>query len=384
MERMKTLPSLKFTRTGLRTLQFLPKSRLLWRINDKNFFRERVFQTSSLATSSSPETRTPQPFDYSAMRACVWDLKQRWVPSRVENVIQHETKSLSLQLRTVIGTGWLILSWDPTFAHVGLSESGPRRGSISEAFVEGDQVKSALKGLIMVKAEMLVDWERVARLTFAERPQEEAKLSLYVEMMGKYSNIVLCDSKDQIVLAGNQIGNKKSSQRQIRVKSMYNVPPRQIGISPTEIANVTEFKKHLSMVSSDTANALTFDKALTRTFCGIGPGNAKEIRFRAGLSDDPVVTGIDDKIWLRLFEEWTDWLLNLSTNDYSCGVIDQLGIYSLKECSGDDNVMPPLEFFEYYYGSFEHGGEFQKVCFFQTSGMKLCFIIYKLKIIAAA
>jgi predicted ribosome quality control (RQC) complex YloA/Tae2 family protein len=144
--------------------------------------------------------------DFTTLAACVAELQRNWLPAKVEQAVQVETSMLALRLRTLRGNAWLYLSWHPNTAHVGLSERGPERGAVSEAFQFGEQVNSLTRGLVLSDVCQPHPWERVVQLSLAPRPAEPPVISLMCEVQGRYSNVVVTDGDKKVLTAGHQVG----------------------------------------------------------------------------------------------------------------------------------------------------------------------------------
>ena len=127
-----------------------------------------------------------QQVDFTTLTAAVRELQPEWVPSRVESVYQKDKHTLALSLRTLDKRGWIAISWHPQAARIVLTDPPPR---VADTFTLSQQLRSVLGGLAMTEMEIVLPWERLVRLAFAKRPGAEALYYLYVEPIGKYSNL---------------------------------------------------------------------------------------------------------------------------------------------------------------------------------------------------
>ena len=153
-----------------------------------------------------------QQVDFTTLTAAVRELQSDWIPARVESVYQRDRYTLALSLRTLDKRGWIAISWHPQAARIVLTDPPPR---IPDTFTLSQQLRSVLGGLAMVEMEMVSPWERLVKLTFATRPGAEALYYLYVEPIGKYSNLTLTDADNLIITTAHQVTNKQSSVRTI-------------------------------------------------------------------------------------------------------------------------------------------------------------------------
>ncbi|KAI8108413.1 hypothetical protein M9434_006439 [Picochlorum sp. BPE23] len=311
---------------------------------------------SNHATSLGKESACRN-FDYSAFKSCVWDLEQRFLPSRVESVVQYREQSLALKLRTVTDIKWLSISWKPDLAHIGTRELEPRRGSASEAFTFGDAVQRNLRGMILNGVSMPEMWERVAKLSFGERADDFPRYYLYVEIMNKHSNVVLCNEDNDILLAANQIGSKKSSQRLVQIKKKYSLPPSPTGLSPDDYTSFEDFKTSILSYASRSDNK-RLDYCLSRCFMGVGPTMAREIATKAGLAQESDVASLDSSSWTRFHAEWAHWITSVVQNNFNCGYLnDKESLTVFHSQDGTKLDSSPLQFFGDYYSTYSERDE---------------------------
>ena len=170
-----------------------------------------------------------QSVDYTTLIAAALEIDSHWIPARIEQVYQRDRYTLSLALRTLKQRGWLTICWHPQAARMCLSAPPPRT---PDTFTFSDQLRHQLKGLALVASESIAPWERVIDLQFARRPGEEPLWHLYVEIMGKYSNVILTDSDRQIVTPAHQVSSTQSSVRPIQTGQPYHFPPSIVGTLP--------------------------------------------------------------------------------------------------------------------------------------------------------
>lgn len=324
-----------------------------------------------------------QPFDFTSLSTCVAELRRHWIPSRIEEAIQYHPSAVALRLRTMEHTTWLYLSWNPTLAHIGISEEGPPRGSAAQLFSFGEQMHSALKGLILTGASIPQPWERAMALEFSVRPGEEVnennQVIVYVEIVGRYSNVVLTQGGN-VVAAGHQVGTKMSSVRAVYVGKPYAMPPPPHGIPPTSCESFEDWKKVVLIASNNSKgndpSPLTISAALTRNFLGVSPSLVRSFCEAVGIAADADPAVLEDGAWHALYAQWTQWLSGmeiLSCNDNSvfkttCSpstgayrVVFENNGRTATSSSNGEMEFSPLRFMRSYYSWFESGNEFEQV-----------------------
>ena len=100
-------------------------------------------------------------------------------------------------------------------------------------------------------------------------------LTLVVELVGKYSNMILVNN-GVIVDALKKIGTNNSRVRTVLPNQEYQLPPAQDKLDPF----TTPIDELVNRIKSDDSSRL--DKAIMNICQGFGPATAKEVAFRVG------------------------------------------------------------------------------------------------------
>ncbi|PSB12665.1 hypothetical protein C7B62_00860 [Pleurocapsa sp. CCALA 161] len=251
-----------------------------------------------------------QPVDYTTLMASCAELNRDWIPSRIEQVYQRDRFTISLALRTLKAKPWLTICWHPEAARINLGDPPPR---LKDTFTFSDQLRHQLKGLALTGVAAIAPWERVIDLQFAQRPGEKPLWHLYVEIMGKYSNVILTDGSQQIVTPAKQISPTQSSVRPIQTGQPYELPPALIGTTPKLEESFVRWQERVSLVPGQVK------RQLLQSYRGLSPRVAAEIAIAAGLSPQQQTDTLTLEHWQALFHYWQKWLLALEHQQFSPG-----------------------------------------------------------------
>jgi len=255
-----------------------------------------------------------QSFDYTTLLAIKVDLVEQWLPARIEQVYQQDRFTIYLSLRTLNKRGWLSICWHPEAARICISEPPPK---IPDTFTFSDQLRHQVKGLALTGIEAIADWERVLDLQFAKRPGDQVLWHLYVEIMGKYSNVILTDAKQQIVAPAKQIGNNQSSVRSVQTGQPYEIPPPLTGTLPKLEEGQTSWQERVSLVPGK------LQQQLLNSYRGVSPKIATEIITAANLSPQQITTTLGAEDWQNLYKSWLTWIEIQSSEKFTPGKTDQ-------------------------------------------------------------
>jgi predicted ribosome quality control (RQC) complex YloA/Tae2 family protein len=104
-------------------------------------------------------------------------------------------------------------------------------------------LRHQLNGFALTKLAFVAPWERVIDLQFAQRPDDPTLGHLYIEIMGKYSNVILTAADNQIVTVAHQVNATQSSVRTVQTGQSLSTTPRFIG-------NKSQFRRILEQLAS--------------------------------------------------------------------------------------------------------------------------------------
>jgi predicted ribosome quality control (RQC) complex YloA/Tae2 family protein len=256
----------------------------------------------SQASINNYQLNYMQQVDFTTLTAAVRELQPDWIPARVESVYQRDRYTLALSLRTLDKRGWMAISWHPQAARIVLTDPPPR---IPDTFTLSQQLRSALGGLAMTEMEIVSPWERLVRLAFATRPGAAALYYLYVEPIGKYSNLTLTDADNLIITTAHQVSNKQSSVRTIETGRPYEVPPSLTDPMPNIAESIERWIDRVSLIPGK------LNQRLVKSYRGLSTILMNELIFTAGLDPLQTTDTLARSDWEKLFEYWQIWLRTL-------------------------------------------------------------------------
>jgi predicted ribosome quality control (RQC) complex YloA/Tae2 family protein len=117
---------------------------------------------------------------------------------------------------------------------------------------------------------------------------------LIVEIMGKHSNIIFCDDKEQIIDSIKHISGLVSSVREVLPGRPYFIPNTQEKLNPLTLTQEEFFQTVCK-------RPMAVSKAIYQSLTGISPLIANEICFRALLEPDCPATELSESAALHLF-----------------------------------------------------------------------------------
>lgn len=249
-----------------------------------------------------------QSVDVTTLTAICRELQTHWLPSRVEQVYQRDRHTICLALRTLKKRSWLTISWHPQAARLCIGDNPPKT---PDTFTFSDQLRHQLNGYALIALEMIAPWERVIDLQFAKRPGDPPVWHLFVEIMGKYSNVILTDAKHQIITVAHQVTANQSSVRTVETGQPYDFPPVLTGTLPKLDESQERWQERVSLIPG------ALQKQLLNSYRGLSPVVANLMIQKANLDPQQSTETLTENDWKILFQLWQTWLKILETGDFT-------------------------------------------------------------------
>ncbi len=213
-------------------------------------------------------------FDTLCVKKIVEELNSTVIGRRIDKVHQPEKDELMVGIRTFEGAFKLVLSASANNARVHFSDFSKENPKTPPMFCMLLRKHLASGKIVKVSQP---DFERIIEID-VESYNDLGDLTtkhLICEIMGRNSNIILCDENYRIIDSAKHIDFTLSSVRQILPGLTYQTPPMQ------EKIPVLDGKKLKSLKLDFSQSASAPDKAIMQAVSGISPCVAREIVFFA-------------------------------------------------------------------------------------------------------
>ena len=136
---------------------------------------------------------------------------------------------------------------------------------------------------------------------------------LYVEIMGKHSNIIFCDKDGKIIDSIKHVSGQMSSIREVLPGRPYFIPAQQDRFDPWQIAK-EQFVEQILKKPCSVA------KAIYTSLVGFSPIIATELAYRSGLDADDSTAALTQADVERLYDVFRSLLQDLSDGNFSYGI----------------------------------------------------------------
>ena len=233
-------------------------------------------------------------FDGVMMHYVKEEIKSVTLDARVSQIHQPNRDELVIALRTKNGNKKLLVS----------SRANSPRICFTEHSIENPAtppmlcmlLRKRLGGAKLVDVRQ-IELERIMFLDFIATNElgDKVKLTLCVEIMGKYSNIILIDENDNIVDALKRVDFTMSTQRLVLPNIKYELPPKQDKLCILECSGRDIVEKAIN-----TPAEMRLSKALLSAMQGVSPIITRELEYMVGVDSNRELTVIDK---LKLIEK---------------------------------------------------------------------------------
>ena len=222
------------------------------------------------------------------------ELTDAALEARVEKIYQPNQEEIVLLLRTYTDHFKLLLSARANSARIHFTRFVPENPPQPPMLCM--LMRKRLQGARLSAVEQ-PGLERVLRLVFdaVNELGDHVALSLYVEIMGRYSNIIFVDENGKIIDALKRVDAEMTSERLVLPGLRYELPPPQDKLCALEVSPAEAADRIRSMPP-----AMPLSKAVLSSLQGVSPIVAREVAFHAARGTDPALGQMGEEHWLRL------------------------------------------------------------------------------------
>ena len=214
--------------------------------------------------------------DGAFLRHLKKEITDRALGARVDKIYQPNKEELVFLLRTRQEAFKLLLSARANSPRIHFTQYAPENPKVPPMLCM--LLRKRLSGAKLVEIRQ-PGLERLLYLDFdaANELGDKVRLSLVIEIMGKYSNIILVDGQGKIVDALKRVDEEMSSQRLVQPGLTYELPPAQnkpcmLECQPEEIVEAIVHQPKNQSLNKGILNALQ----------GLSPVVCREVEHQVG------------------------------------------------------------------------------------------------------
>lgn len=229
-------------------------------------------------------------FDGIVVKSLVGELREKLIDSKIDKVYQPEKDEVCLKIRSKEGACKLLLSASASHPRVYIANKYEKTNP-KKAPVFCMTLRKYIQGGVIVDIDQ-VGFERIIKISVEsyDELREKTCKDLYIEIMGKHSNIILVsDLEGKVIDSIKRVPLSVSRARQVLPGVSYELPPSQDKLNPLDIIDVDKFTLRINRSKGPVF------KAIYGNILGLSPLVAREICVRVGLEANTEVEDLSNE-----------------------------------------------------------------------------------------
>ncbi len=257
-------------------------------------------------------------FDGITIHSLVFELSDKLTDGRIVKIAQPEKDALLLQIKTHSGEAGrkqyrLLLSANASLPLIYLTQENKPSPLTAPNFCM--LLRKHLNNCRIVSITQ-VGMERVVKMELEHRDElgDLCTKYLYVELMGKHSNIIFTDDSDMILDSIKHVSGLVSSVREVLPGRQYFIPGMEEKHNPLEITQ----EEFLETVCG---KPLPIFKALYTSLTGFSPAMANEVCHQAMFTPTDSMQSLSEDLKLHLYHTFARIMEDVRENRFTPAIL---------------------------------------------------------------
>lgn len=254
-------------------------------------------------------------FDGITIACMVHELSEKLVGGRITKISQPEKEEVLLTVKSLAEQHRLFISASASLPLIYLTEenkpapmTAPNFCMVLRKYLQGGRVveisQPGLERVIQIKVEHL------------DEMGDTCIRVLCFELMGKYSNLILCDDKSVILDSLKHVSAVMSSVREVLPQREYFIP-----VTVEKKDALTTTYEEFAGLAKESRQAPF--KMIYQSYTGISPFMAREMCNNAEVDDRIMAGDLEDVVVQGLYEAFDQVMNKVKTKDYApCMVLE--------------------------------------------------------------
>lgn len=249
---------------------------------------------------------------------------------RIDKIFQPDKYTLFFHIRTSGTNKKLLISYDPTAQRVHFTDTSRENPMMPPSFCM--LLRKHMQGAKISKI-TCPDFERIIEIGFitTDELHDTKEMRLIIELMGRYSNLILVNSQNRIIDSAIHVDFSISRVREVMPARLYEYPPAQDKINAFDALSLLE-KGDLPIIESELGRPV--NKALLNSVKGMSPLTVNQIISKAGIEEKTPVKSLSETDKVSFSSALKNFLVSVCDSTYTPSVA-----YSAKDEATDFSFM---------------------------------------------
>ncbi|MBO5488942.1 MAG: NFACT family protein, partial [Eubacterium sp.] len=247
-------------------------------------------------------------FDGVTVAAITDELQTKLAGGSIQKIAQPETDELILTIKNNRVTYRLLLSASASLPLIHLTEQSKMSPLTAPNFCMVLRKHLSSARILSISQPSL---ERIVEIQVEHLNElgDLVRLKLIVELMGKYSNIILVDSDDTIIDSIKHVNGMISSVREVLPGKTYFVPNTTNKTNPFDVT-VDDWNQVILTKPTKVA------KSIYSSLTGLSAVMSQELAYRAGIDGDADTASLNGNQRSSLMDQYRGFIHDLKQNRF--------------------------------------------------------------------
>jgi len=237
-------------------------------------------------------------FDAIVVNSLARELNEKLANTKIDKVYQPEKDEICLKIRAGKDNYKLVLSASPSHPRVYIADKyekqNPKKAPVFCMTLRKHVQSGIISGVDQVGFERII---KIGVDSYDEL-KEKTRKYIYIEIMGKHSNIILVhENENKILDSIKRVPPSISRVRQVLPAMSYELPPVQDKINAMETIDKVDFVKRIR------SSEMPIFKSIYTNLLGLSPTIAREICYRLGIDKNTSSLEINDELIDNILRE---------------------------------------------------------------------------------